>query len=64
VLNVLLGITGGISAYKATGIIRQLTESGHQVKVLPTQNALRFIGSTTLEALSHQTVDADLFTDV
>jgi len=64
VLNVILGITGGISAYKATGIIRALTEAGHTVKVIPTQNALRFIGATTLEALSHNTVDPDLYTDV
>ncbi|MEN9714686.1 MAG: hypothetical protein RJA35_153 [Actinomycetota bacterium] len=63
-LNVILGITGGISAYKATGIIRGLTEAGHTVKVVPTQNALRFIGATTLEALSHNTVDLDLYTDV
>lgn len=63
-MHVLLGITGGISAYKATGIIRILTESGHTVKVLPTQNALRFIGAATLEALSHNSVDADLYTDV
>jgi phosphopantothenoylcysteine decarboxylase / phosphopantothenate---cysteine ligase len=64
VLNVVLGITGGIAAYKATGIIRGLTEAGHSVKVIPTQNALRFIGATTLEALSHNTVDPDLYTDV
>ena len=63
-LNVILGITGGISAYKATGIIRALTEAGHSVKVIPTQNALRFIGATTLEALSHNAVDPDLYTDV
>jgi phosphopantothenoylcysteine decarboxylase/phosphopantothenate--cysteine ligase len=64
VLNVLLGISGGISAYKATGVIRAFTELGHSVKVVPTQNALRFIGATTLEALSHNAVDPDLFTDV
>ncbi len=63
-MKVLLGITGGIAAYKATEIIRALTESGHEVRVLPTQNALRFIGATTLEALSHHAVDADLYTDV
>ena len=63
-LNVVLGITGGIAAYKATGIIRGLTEAGHSVKVIPTQNALRFIGATTLEALSHNAVDPDLYTDV
>lgn len=63
-MHVLLGITGGIAAYKATGIIRLLTEAGHTVKALPTQNALRFIGATTLEALSHSSVDSDLYTDV
>ena len=63
-MRVLLGITGGIAAYKATGIIRGFTEAGHSVKVIPTANALRFIGTTTLEALSHNTVDPDLYTDV
>ena len=63
-MRVLLGITGGIAAYKAAEIIRSLTESGHEVKVVPTQNALRFIGATTLEALSHNAVDPDLYTDV
>ena len=63
-MHVIVGITGGIAAYKATGIIRLLTEAGHTVKVIPTQNALRFIGATTLEALSHNTVDSDLYTDV
>jgi len=63
-MKVLLGITGGIAAYKAAEIIRSLTESGHQVRVVPTQNALRFIGATTLEALSHNVVDPDLYTDV
>lgn len=63
-MHVIVGVTGGIAAYKATGIIRLLTEAGHSVKVIPTQNALRFIGATTLEALSHNSVDADLYTDV
>ncbi len=63
-MHVIVGITGGIAAYKAVGIIRLLTEAGHTVKVIPTQNALRFVGATTLEALSHNVVDADLYTDV
>jgi phosphopantothenoylcysteine decarboxylase/phosphopantothenate--cysteine ligase len=62
--RIVLGVTGGIAAYKATAIIRLLTEAGHSVKVIPTQNALRFIGATTLEALSHNSVDPDLYTDV
>jgi phosphopantothenoylcysteine decarboxylase/phosphopantothenate--cysteine ligase len=63
-LRILVGVTGGIAAYKAAGVIRGYTELGHTVKVLPTQNALRFIGATTLEALSHNTVDPDLYSDV
>lgn len=63
-MQILVGVTGGIAAYKAAGVIRGLTELGHSVKVLPTQNALRFIGSTTLEALSHNNIDPDLYTDV
>ena len=63
-MHVIVGITGGIAAYKATSIIRLLTQAGHTVKVIPTQNALRFIGATTLEALSHNSVDSDLYNDV
>ena len=63
-MRILVGVTGGIAAYKAAGVIRGFTELGHTVKVLPTQNALRFIGATTLEALSHNAVDPDLYTDV
>ena len=63
-MRILVGVTGGIAAYKAAGVIRGFTELGHTVKALPTQNALRFIGATTLEALSHNAVDPDLYTDV
>lgn len=63
-MHVIVGVTGGIAAYKVTSIIRLLAEAGHSVKVIPTENALRFIGATTLEALSHNSVDADLYTDV
>ncbi|MEI7420286.1 MAG: bifunctional phosphopantothenoylcysteine decarboxylase/phosphopantothenate--cysteine ligase CoaBC [Actinomycetes bacterium] len=63
-MRILVGITGGIAAYKSASVIRGFTEAGHNVKVLPTQNALRFIGATTLEALSHNVVDSDLYTDV
>jgi phosphopantothenoylcysteine decarboxylase/phosphopantothenate--cysteine ligase len=63
-LRIIVGITGGIAAYKAPAVIRALSELGHDVKVIPTQNALRFIGATTLEAISHNSVDAELFNDV
>ena len=65
--NVVVGVTGGIAAYKSAALIRLFTEAGHSVQVVATTNATRFIGTTTLEALSHnkvQIVDPDLFTDV
>ena len=63
-LRIIVGITGGIAAYKSPAVIRAFTELGHDVQALPTQNALRFIGATTLEAISHNAIDPDLFTDV
>ena len=63
-MRIVVGITGGIAAYKAVTLIRLLTEAGHEVKVIPTANALRFVGAATLEAISHNTVDPDLYTDV
>lgn len=63
-MRVLVGITGGVAAYKAAEIIRELTESGHEVRAVPTANALRFIGSATLEALTHNSVHSDLYDDV
>ncbi len=63
-MRVLLGITGGIAAYKAAGLLRALSELGHEVTALPTQNALRFIGEATLEALSGKNIDSDLYGDV
>jgi phosphopantothenoylcysteine decarboxylase / phosphopantothenate---cysteine ligase len=65
--TIVLGVTGGIAAYKSAPLIRILSESGHSVRVVATRNALRFIGQTTLEALSGGSVsivDSDLFTDV
>jgi len=65
--TIVLGVTGGIAAYKSAPLIRLLIGSGHTVKVVATKNALRFIGQTTLEALSGHNVsvvDSDLFTDV
>lgn len=63
-MRILVGITGGIAAYKAVGLVRLLVEAGHDVKVIPTANALRFVGAATLEAISKNTVDPDLYTDV
>ena len=52
--RVLLGVAGGIAAYKACELLRRFTESGHSVRVLPTASALEFIGAATFEALSGQ----------
>jgi len=61
---VVLGVGGGIAAYKACDVLRRLTESGHDVRVVPTRAALRFVGAATFEALSGQPVHTGVFTDV
>jgi phosphopantothenoylcysteine decarboxylase/phosphopantothenate--cysteine ligase len=62
--RVVLGVGGGIAAYKACEVLRGLTESGHDVRVVPTEAALRFVGAATFEALSGRPVHADVFVDV
>ncbi len=63
-MRILLGITGGIAAYKAVSLVRSLSELGHDVEVLPTENALRFVGKVTLEAISGKNIDIDMYNDV
>jgi phosphopantothenoylcysteine decarboxylase/phosphopantothenate--cysteine ligase len=60
---VVLGVGGGIAAYKACEVLRGLTEAGHQVRVVPTAAALRFVGEPTWAALSGQPVSTDVWTD-
>jgi phosphopantothenoylcysteine decarboxylase/phosphopantothenate--cysteine ligase len=62
--RVVLGVGGGIAAYKACELLRRLTESGHQVRVIPTESALNFVGAATFEALSGQPVRTGVFQDV
>lgn len=62
--NVVVGVSGGIAAYKACEIVRGLTESGHEVRVVPTAAALRFVGEATWAALSGRPVSADVWDDV
>lgn len=62
--RVLLGVSGGIAAYKACEVLRRLTEEGHDVRVVPTESALRFVGAATWAALSGQPATADVFDDV
>jgi phosphopantothenoylcysteine decarboxylase / phosphopantothenate---cysteine ligase len=63
-VRVVLGVAGGIAAYKACSVLRSLTEDGHQVTVVPTAAALRFVGSATWEALSGRPVASDVWQDV
>ncbi|MBG6054249.1 phosphopantothenoylcysteine decarboxylase/phosphopantothenate--cysteine ligase [Salinibacterium sp. CAN_S4] len=63
-LNVVVGITGGIAAYKAVGIVRAFVLAGHDVHVVATENALRFVGRPTLEAISRNLVHSDLYDGV
>jgi phosphopantothenoylcysteine decarboxylase/phosphopantothenate--cysteine ligase len=62
--RVVLGVGAGIAAYKACELLRLLTESGHQVRVVPTPDALRFVGEVTWAALSGQPVTTDAWTGV
>jgi phosphopantothenoylcysteine decarboxylase/phosphopantothenate--cysteine ligase len=62
--HVILGVGAGISAYKACELLRRLTESGCEVRVIPTPDALRFVGEATWAALSGRPVTTDAWTDV
>jgi phosphopantothenoylcysteine decarboxylase/phosphopantothenate--cysteine ligase len=64
VLNVVVGITGGIAAYKAVAVVRALALAGHDVHVVATDAALKFVGKPTLEAISRNTVHTDLYEGV
>ena len=61
--NILLAVTGSISAYKAADLTSQLTKLGHQVKVLMTPAATAFITPLTLQVLSKQAVLVDVMTE-
>ena len=63
-MRVVVGISGGIAAYKAALAIRELVQAGHDVHAVPTASALRFIGRPTLEALSRNPVTDEVFDDV
>jgi len=62
--EIVLGVAGGIAAYKACELLRRCTEAGHRVRVVPTAAALRFVGAPTWEALSGQPVHTGVFDDV
>ena len=59
--HVVLGVAGGIAAFKVGELLRLFTESGYRVRVVPTEAALRFVGETTWAALSGQPVATDVW---
>ena len=62
--RIVVGVGGGIAAYKSCAVIRAFTEAGHHVRVIPTESALEFVGKATFEALSGNPVHTGVFTDV
>ncbi|MGB3302233.1 bifunctional phosphopantothenoylcysteine decarboxylase/phosphopantothenate--cysteine ligase CoaBC [Gordonia sp. (in: high G+C Gram-positive bacteria)] len=62
--HILIGVGGGIAAYKVCSVIRHYKEAGHDVRVMPTKAALNFVGAATFEALSGNPVSTDVFDDV
>lgn len=62
--RIVVGVAGGIAAYKACTVVRQLAEAGHSVRVVPTESALRFVGAATFEALSGHPVHTGVFENV
>jgi phosphopantothenoylcysteine decarboxylase/phosphopantothenate--cysteine ligase len=63
-VNIVVGITGGIAAYKAVNVVRAFVLAGHRVQVVATDAALRFVGKPTLEAISRNPVHTDLYEGV
>jgi phosphopantothenoylcysteine decarboxylase/phosphopantothenate--cysteine ligase len=61
--RVVLGVAGGIAAYKACELLRRLRDDGHEVTVVPTEAALTFVGRATWEALSGRPVSTEVWTD-
>ncbi|WP_299957789.1 bifunctional phosphopantothenoylcysteine decarboxylase/phosphopantothenate--cysteine ligase CoaBC [uncultured Modestobacter sp.] len=62
--QIVLGVGGGVAAYKSALLLRALTEAGHDVRVVPTASALRFVGAATFEALSGNPVSTEVWDDV
>ena len=63
-VNIVVGVTGGIAAYKSVHLVRLLTKAGHDVTVVPTEDALRFVGTPTWEAISRHPVTTSVHDDV
>lgn len=63
-MNIVVGVTGGIAAYKTVHLVRLLIKAGHDVTVIPTEDALRFVGAPTWEAISRNPVTTSVHDDV
>ena len=63
-MKVVLGVAGGIAAYKAASLLRLFTEAGHDLTVVPTASALHFVGEATWSALSGKPVHTDVWSDI
>ncbi|MFK4852688.1 bifunctional phosphopantothenoylcysteine decarboxylase/phosphopantothenate--cysteine ligase CoaBC [Microbacterium sp. ZW T6_19] len=63
-MNIVVGVTGGIAAYKSVQLVRLLIKAGHEVTVIPTEDALRFVGLPTWEAISRNPVTTSVHDDV
>lgn len=63
-MNIVLGVSGGIAAYKAVMVVRLLVEAGHDVQVVPTDDALQFVGKPTWEAISRHPVTTSVHENV
>jgi len=64
IMFVVVGVSGGIAAYKTVHLVRALVTNGHEVHVIPTEDALRFVGTTTWEAVSRHPVTTSVHDDV
>ncbi|MCC3291292.1 bifunctional phosphopantothenoylcysteine decarboxylase/phosphopantothenate--cysteine ligase CoaBC [Arthrobacter sp. zg-Y1110] len=63
-MRIVLGVGGGIAAYKAASLLRLFTEAGHNVTVVPTESSKQFVGVATWEALSGNPVSSSVFDEV
>jgi len=63
-MNIVVGVSGGIAAYKSVQLVRLLVKAGHDVTVVPTEDAVRFVGLPTWEAISRNPVTTSVHDDV
>ncbi len=63
-MDIVVGVSGGIAAYKSVQLVRLLVKAGHDVTVIPTEDALRFVGAPTWEAISRNPVTTSVHDDV